>query len=90
MHIGKCERLKTDKRGSYPCLCPDGAFGLSPASYQQAIGKLVEKLEAAENELRSIDEALARRPALSDLPDRYSKVMRACELAGRAERGGGR
>lgn len=41
--------------------------------------------DAALMQLSSVDEALARRPALEDLPDRYSKVSRACTLAGQLE-----
>lgn len=37
-------------------------------------------------ELRAVDEALARRPALSDLETRYAKVERACATASRADR----
>jgi len=42
-------------------------------------------LDELRAELQSIDEALARRPALADIPGRYAKVFRACEMAGRAE-----
>ena len=41
--------------------------------------------EALSQELRWIDEAIARRPALADLKYRYEKVYRACEMAGKAE-----
>jgi len=38
------------------------------------------------NELRMIDEALARRPALTAVKDRYSKVCMACEAASRGDK----
>src|SRR5258708_21140230 len=40
----------------------------------------------ARHQIETIDEALARRPALAEFPDRYSKVYHACEMAGRAEK----
>ncbi|MBE3087568.1 MAG: hypothetical protein IMZ71_00345, partial [Chloroflexi bacterium] len=39
-----------------------------------------------EAELRMIDEALARRPALADCPTRYDKISLACATAARAEK----
>ena len=48
--------------------------------------QIIERLAKAEDELRMIDEALARRPALADAPNRYTAICRACEEAGRAER----
>lgn len=43
------------------------------------------RAEAVEKELRQIDAALDRRPALAELKTRYDKVYRACAMAGRAE-----
>ena len=53
---------------------------------QDAAAKLAEMVETLEGELRSVDEALARRPALARIRGRYAKVFRACEVAGRAEK----
>lgn len=44
-----------------------------------------EQREAAERELRSVDSALARRPALADAPDRATAIERACRRAGQAD-----
>jgi hypothetical protein len=52
---------------------------------QEEIAKLTLENNNARGELAIVDEALDRRPALADLPDRYSKVYRACSMAGRAE-----
>lgn len=43
------------------------------------------KWNHATQELRIIDEALARRPALKPYPTRYSKIEYACYYAGKYE-----
>jgi len=65
--------------------------GLTGGFFGYWIGRALEKekaeaqFEARSQELHSIDEALARRPALADLKYRYEKVYRACEMAGKTE-----
>jgi hypothetical protein len=51
-----------------------------------AIPDLLADLEAAENELNLVDTALDRRQALDDCPTRYDKILRACNVASRAEK----
>jgi hypothetical protein len=46
------------------------------------INALRTQRDALAAELKSIDEVLARRPALADQPDRRSKVEYACSVAG--------
>jgi hypothetical protein len=52
----------------------------------RSIAPLRERMEKAEGELRAVDEALARRPALDDVKYRYLKVELACTVAGRADK----
>lgn len=44
-----------------------------------------QRAETAERELAMVDEALARRPALADAPDRYTAIWRACDAVGKAD-----
>jgi hypothetical protein len=43
------------------------------------------RADAAEAELRMVDEAIARRDALVDAPNRYTAIYRACTRAGEAD-----
>jgi len=49
----------------------------------EAKNKRIAELEA---ELRMVDEALARRPALADYADRYSKISHACATASKSDK----
>ena len=51
-----------------------------------ACRELESQLTQVRSELSNVDEALARRPALADIKDRYAKVYKACEMAGRADK----
>jgi hypothetical protein len=46
----------------------------------------IAALRKAEAELRQVDEALARRDALADAPNRYTAIFRACTRAGDADK----
>jgi len=45
-----------------------------------------ERADAAERELKLVDEALARRPALADCKSRYESVYKACDTAANMDR----
>ena len=53
---------------------------------REALAQLRAGLAQARAELSAIDNALARRPAIDDLPNRYAKIERMCAIAGRAEK----
>jgi hypothetical protein len=50
------------------------------------VQELALKLDLANMELQTIDEVLARRPALSTLKHRTEKIERACNAASEADR----
>lgn len=47
---------------------------------------LIDWLEAAEAALARVDAVLARRPALADQPDRYTKIAHAISVAAERDR----
>jgi len=57
----------------------------SPANILALLAEKDAEIERLTEELQAIDAVLARRPALADLDNRYSKVERACRIAGNAE-----
>jgi len=63
------------------------AIAVHGVVYDAAIG-WKRRADKAEGELAMVDEALARRPALADAPDRYTAICRACDGAARADRSG--
>lgn len=52
---------------------------------REAQSALLERIRELEAELGMVDEALARRPALADAPNRYTAISRACAKAGKAD-----
>ncbi len=48
--------------------------------------ELIQENSRLKKELATVDEALARRPALADIPDRYSKISKACFEASKVEK----
>ena len=55
-------------------------------NFLHEIGVQTREIAALQAELASVDEALARRPALADFKNRYEKVCAACAEAGRADK----
>jgi hypothetical protein len=72
MHVGRCEVMKTDRHGAYPCNCPDG-YEKAPAPEElkakwDAAQKAIE--EERDNELVARwrhYERLANRMLVGDL-----------------------
>lgn len=54
--------------------------------HEFTIAELRATVAERDKEIREIDEALARRPALDDCNTRYDKVYKACTVAGRANK----
>ena len=52
----------------------------------ELLQELALKLDLANMELRTIDNVLARRPALADYKHRTEKIERCCEVAAYADR----
>lgn len=71
-HAALAERLKASEelraKGLLNRIEMEGAF------YEER-DQLKERLKACEREIQHIDEALARRPALADKPDRLHKIL---------------
>jgi hypothetical protein len=58
---------------------PDG-------SLRATLKDVIRRAETAEAELRAVDEAFARRPALVDVKTRWEKAYKACEMASSADK----
>jgi hypothetical protein len=63
------------------CEC-DRCEGRRAANAQELLQDVALKLDLANMELRTIDEVLARRPALAGLKHRTEKIERACNVNG--------
>lgn len=63
------------------CKC-DRCEGRRAANAQELLQDVALKLDLANMELQTIDEVLARRPALSGLKHRTEKIERACQVNG--------
>jgi hypothetical protein len=64
------------------CEC-DRCEGRRAANAQQLLQDVALKLDLANMELQTIDEVLARRPALAGLKHRTEKIEHACFINGR-------
>lgn len=60
-------------------------FRLRDALRQGALERILRERDEARAELRAVDEALSRRPALADAPNRYVAIERACNVAGKSD-----
>ena len=49
-----------------------------PSQSEGAVDTAIRMIKTLRAELSTVDEALARRPALEDCPDRYLKIFRIC------------
>jgi uncharacterized protein (DUF924 family) len=75
------EAALRDARDRYHHLEPCDAC----AMFRQRFERAEARADALAAELATVDEALARRSALDDAPDRYTKIFRACKRAGEAD-----
>lgn len=63
------------------CEC-DRCEGRRAANAQELLQDVALKLDLANMELQTIDEVLARRPALAGLKHRTEKIERVCQVNG--------
>jgi len=95
---GKCvhiEEVEVSRKPEIPpqTRIPDDLQGLyanaqrdSGQYYAHLTQGLIERIGVREGELELVDEALARRPAVADAPNRYTAICSAFEMASRAQK----